>query len=104
MPLCYSIMHIILKKNSYTIGGPREVSTIDGGDCLSYTFHPIRHGHLDFEVRTPHNAHISLTFGPKETDPMYEIILGGWENTKSVIRYKREKPDKVYRFFLHEKF
>lgn len=50
---------------------------------------------MDFEVRTPHNAHVSLTFGPKETDPMYEIILGGWENTQSVIRYKREKPDKV---------
>lgn len=76
-------------------GGPTEISTIDGGDCLSYNFYPIQHGSLDVEVRTPHNAHISLTSGPKETEPMYEIILGGWENTSSVIRYNRTKPDKV---------
>ncbi|KAJ8735380.1 hypothetical protein PYW07_007000 [Mythimna separata] len=28
-------------------------------------------------------------------DPMYEIILGGWRNKQSVLRYCRKKPDKV---------
>jgi len=64
-------------------------------DSLVYTWQIVEQGCLEIEVASPHNAHIALTSGPEETDPMYEILLGGWENSASVIRYRREKPDKV---------
>ncbi|KAL0851414.1 hypothetical protein ABMA28_007224 [Loxostege sticticalis] len=67
----------------------------DTPDKLEYKFGPAAAGSLEFEYRGPHNAHLCLTSAAAEVDPMYEIILGGWENTQSVIRYCRQKPDKV---------
>lgn len=64
-------------------------------DKLEYKFGPVASGSLEFEYRGPHNCHVCLTPGPAEIDPMYEVILGGWENTQSVIRHCRQKPDKV---------
>ncbi|XP_050671047.1 uncharacterized protein LOC126969565 isoform X2 [Leptidea sinapis] len=62
---------------------------------LEYQFFPVSSGSVQFKVRAPHDAHIALTMGPQELDPMYEIFIGGWGNTKSVIRRNRTKPDKV---------
>ncbi|KAJ1522772.1 hypothetical protein ONE63_001928 [Megalurothrips usitatus] len=68
---------------------------VDTEDKLEYSWHHVQQGCLNLEVCCPHNAHIALTCGACESDPMYEVLLGGWENMASVIRYKREKPDKV---------
>lgn len=67
----------------------------DTPDQLAYKFGPVGAGSLEFEYRGPHNCHVCLTNAPAEVDPMYELIVGGWENTQSVIRYCRQKPDKV---------
>lgn len=64
-------------------------------DDLVYKYHAVRAGALFIEVKAQSNAHVALTDAKKETNPMYEIMLGGWENTASVIRYDRKKPDKV---------
>ncbi|XP_067001273.2 uncharacterized protein [Anabrus simplex] len=77
---------------SWIIEGGDEIGT---GDNLQYVYKPIPRGALEIDVRSPSNAHISLTTASQETEPMYELILGGWENTASVIRYNRQKPDKV---------
>ncbi|XP_067001274.2 uncharacterized protein [Anabrus simplex] len=64
-------------------------------DKLEYTFHAVTAGSLHFKVRAANDAHIALTTGPAESDPMIEVFIGGWGNTKSVIRRNRTKPDKV---------
>jgi hypothetical protein len=75
--------------------GGAEITTVDN---LQYSYRPVPEGALHIEVRAPSNAHIALTSANHETEPMYEILLGGWENTASVIRYNRQKPDKVHNF------
>lgn len=47
------------------------------------------------DVKAKSNGHIALTDRKGESSPMYEILLGGWENKASVIRYDRKQPDKV---------
>ncbi|XP_045492266.1 C3 and PZP-like alpha-2-macroglobulin domain-containing protein 8 isoform X2 [Colias croceus] len=64
-------------------------------DNLQYQFFPVPSGSVQFKVRTANDAHVALTMGPQESNPMYEIFIGGWGNTKSVIRRNKTKPDKV---------
>ncbi|XP_022117422.1 uncharacterized protein LOC110994849 isoform X1 [Pieris rapae] len=72
-----------------------NVLDVSTDDNLQYQFFPVSSGSVQFKVRTANDAHIALTMGPQESDPMYEIFIGGWGNTKSVIRRNRTKPDKV---------
>lgn len=64
-------------------------------DELVYKFYPVAGGVFNFKIRAPNDAHLALTSGPSESDPMLEVFLGGWGNTKSVIRRNRTKPDVV---------
>lgn len=61
-------------------------------DRLEYQFHPFN-GVLNFKVRTPNDAHIILAGNPNESYPVIEVFLGGWGNTKSIIRYNKTKPE-----------
>ncbi|XP_012218887.1 uncharacterized protein [Linepithema humile] len=62
-------------------------------DKLEYNFYPVTAGQIQFRVKAPNDAHIALTTGPQEGDPMYEVFIGGWSNSKSVIRKNRTKPE-----------
>lgn len=62
-------------------------------DKLEYQFYPCASGQLQFRIRAPNDAHVALTTGPHEGEPMYEVFIGGWSNSKSVIRKNRTKPD-----------
>ncbi|KAK9887116.1 hypothetical protein WA026_020563 [Henosepilachna vigintioctopunctata] len=62
-------------------------------DRLQYTFFPNRSGICQFRVRASNDAHIALSPSAAETTPMYEIFIGGWGNSKSVIRKNRTKPE-----------
>lgn len=42
-------------------------------DNLKYQFYPVSNGSVQFKVRAPNDAHIALTMGPHESDPMYEV-------------------------------
>lgn len=48
---------------------------------------------MNFKVRAPNDAHVILAGNPNEALPVIEIFLGGWGNTKSVIRYNKTKPE-----------
>ncbi|XP_063533409.1 uncharacterized protein LOC134743727 isoform X1 [Cydia strobilella] len=80
--------------------GQEDVET---GDNLQYQFYPVVGSSLQFKVRAHNDAHIALSLHPTETDPLYEIVIGGWANSKSVIRKracsfhrKDEKPTPQY--------
>lgn len=64
-------------------------------DQLEYAFYPVSNGQFNFKVRAANDAHIALTTGPNQSDPMIEIFIGGWGNAKSVIRKNRTKPEKA---------
>lgn len=53
------------------------------------------HGAMTVEFKGPSNCHIGLMSVRAEDRPLTEIILGGWDNTASVIRVNRESPDRV---------
>ncbi|XP_028164303.1 uncharacterized protein LOC114355567 isoform X2 [Ostrinia furnacalis] len=72
-----------------------NVMDVQTEDNLQYHFFPVSCGSVQFKVRTSNDAHVALTMGPQESDPMYEVFIGGWGNTKSVIRRNRTKPDVV---------
>lgn len=72
-----------------------NIITLATEDDLKYTFYPVTSGSVQFKVRAAHDAHLALTSTASESDPMYEVMIGGWGNTKSVIRKNRTKPDKV---------
>ena len=67
---------------------PLEVSTPN-----DYTYqylddiglHLASSGQMQFWVKTTNDAHISLT-NERDADDTIEIVIGGWGNTKSVIR------------------
>jgi hypothetical protein len=42
-------------------------------DKLEYQFNPVTSGKLQFKVRASNDAHVALTTGPTEGDPMYEV-------------------------------
>lgn len=71
---------------------PVEVNT---PDKLEYQFHPASGGVFTFKVRAAHDAHLALVPSPSDSGPVYEVFIGGWENSKSVIRKDRQKPDVV---------
>lgn len=62
-------------------------------DKLEYKFYPVASGQLQFRVKTANDAHVALTTGPAEGEPMYEVFIGGWSNAKSVIRKNKTKPE-----------
>ncbi|XP_071950454.1 uncharacterized protein [Antedon mediterranea] len=53
---------------------------------------------IEFSVVAKNDVHIALSSSPEVMIPMYEIVIGGWENTQSVIRRCAQCPDKKIYF------
>ncbi|XP_071824781.1 macrophage mannose receptor 1-like isoform X2 [Apostichopus japonicus] len=53
-----------------------------------YRYHPspLPSNRVEFEVRATNDVHISLSSSNTGEGQMYEIVIGGWGNTQSVIR------------------
>lgn len=69
-----------------------EVST---PDKLTYQFHPVTSGALTIDFKGPSNCHIALAPHKLEQKPICELIIGGWNNTASVIRLDTDKGKEV---------
>lgn len=79
---------------THSLSDGEELQT---ADCLAYNFVALNQlgGSMTVEFKGPSNCHIGLMSVRGEDRPLTEIILGGWDNTASVIRVNRETPDRV---------
>ncbi|KAH8299578.1 hypothetical protein KR044_003121, partial [Drosophila immigrans] len=71
------------------------IAEINTPDKLEYQFQPASGGVFTFKVRAAKDAHLALTSQPSAGAPLYEIFIGGWDNSKSVIRRDGRQPDVV---------
>lgn len=44
-------------------------------------------------MRAANDAHLILSGDPNESQPCIEVFIGGWQNSKSIIRYNQTKPE-----------
>ncbi|CAC5412471.1 unnamed protein product [Mytilus coruscus] len=63
--------YILLSDNGIDIGNPEADS-------------------IKFKVKASSNAHVALMSSNTDQHPLYEIVLGGWTNSKSVIRDRKQ--------------
>ncbi|VDI67056.1 Hypothetical predicted protein [Mytilus galloprovincialis] len=50
---------------------------------------PVRQS-IRFKVKANNDAHVALMSSNNPNDPLYEIVLGGWGNTQSAIRDRKQ--------------
>ncbi|XP_061173301.1 zonadhesin-like [Saccostrea echinata] len=50
---------------------------------------------FQFEVLSCNDAHIAIMDSTKQTKNFYEIVIGGWRNSKSVIRNTKQGPPRA---------
>lgn len=48
---------------------------------------------FNFKVRAPNDAHLALVTEQSDAAPILEVFIGGWKNTKSVIRKNKTQPE-----------
>ncbi|XP_066292800.1 apolipoprotein(a)-like [Branchiostoma lanceolatum] len=75
-----------------------------GDDCLTrvtgtelsyrWDLPPLTSSPFPFEVKASSDVHIALSNQNSPMDDMYEIVIGGWSNSRSVIR-RQEQGDAV---------
>ncbi|XP_049825376.1 uncharacterized protein LOC126266174 [Aethina tumida] len=59
-------------------------------DNTAYNFIRNHGTELYFKVHASNDAHIGLFSVPHMKNPWYEIVIGGWANSKSVIRKNKQ--------------
>ncbi|XP_014256355.1 uncharacterized protein LOC106670473 [Cimex lectularius] len=62
-------------------------------DSLDYFFFDCPTKALKFKVRAPSDAHLAVSGQQMQTNPMFEVFVGGWKNSKVAFRKNREKPE-----------
>ena len=63
-----------------------ETSTSYETSGYNYHYFPSTMDYIAFEVQAANNVHIALSPRSGDAASMYEIVIGGWGNTYSVIR------------------
>ncbi|XP_077862604.1 uncharacterized protein LOC100373394 [Saccoglossus kowalevskii] len=72
-----------------------NVDTINTPDIYNYQYMPGAPGmtRLEFEVKASKNVHIALSSQSNDLPNMYEIVIGGLENSQSFIRRSKQGED-----------
>lgn len=84
------IKNICLNIDFINIFNTPELQTADD---LVYQFFETRRGVFNFKVRAPNDAHLALVAEKADQAPIIEVFIGGWKNTKSVIRKNKTQPE-----------
>ena len=84
--LCDDVMKLTLV--AYVAGNP---------SFFEYTVlsSPLPSLAVTFSVKASNDAHVGLFTGPNASSDMYEIVIGGWSNTQSVIRNSPQGTNRV---------
>ncbi|XP_062615001.1 uncharacterized protein LOC134276742 [Saccostrea cucullata] len=70
-----------------------EVLTEDDTQYIKLSTHCItaaERSFFSFEVKAKNDAHFALMSADDDNEPLYEIVLGGWTNTKSCVRVEKQ--------------
>lgn len=67
----------------------RSVDTPDSGEQTMYQqiLDVSKVNQVTFKVKACNDAHVALSTTTTTDSQTYEIVLGGWNNTKSVVRF-----------------
>ncbi|CAB3370639.1 Hypothetical predicted protein [Cloeon dipterum] len=82
-------------------GRPKSVTKeLHTEDSMDYDFQEVSTTNstcvLRFKVKVAHDAHVCLSSSEdQDATPIYEIFIGGWDNSKCAIRRDRTKPDRA---------
>ncbi|ELU12989.1 hypothetical protein CAPTEDRAFT_114549 [Capitella teleta] len=67
--------------------GEWQVLHVQGEPTYNYTWFVTERTSISFKVKTCADAHLALSTDPMDVSTnTYEVIIGGWENTRSSIR------------------
>jgi hypothetical protein len=82
----------VFLSNGDIAGNVYELHTPDGGSYYEYTYNvlTVTNDRLSFSIKACNDAHIMLQTVPGSiVDRHFEIVIGGWSNTRSAIRDSR---------------
>lgn len=66
-----------------------DLPTHDTGDEKQYRFVPFAGKTLRFTIKAAHDCHLAFTSEEGESEPMFEVFIGGWEGAHSAIRFNK---------------
>lgn len=77
------------------ISDPVEVPPMHGfydWDARRFELPEPGRGCVSFTADTSNDVHVAVSARPESMDPMYEVVVGGWSNTTSVVRRRSQGP------------
>ncbi|XP_069103906.1 uncharacterized protein [Argopecten irradians] len=76
-----------------TLDTPKQHPTYSYTNLNEYNYTLDGRKTLKFEAKACNDVHVALMGPEGEKDKLYEIVLGGWQNSKSIIRTRKQGPE-----------